>query len=329
MEELILKFNEIGIYNINKVGRKNATLGEMYNNLASKGVRIPNGFAITAKAYKYFIEYNKLRSPLQELMSKLETAEFSNLTEIGSKARKLILEGRFPLDLETSIATAYNCLSNNKKREIVVVVRSSPSAENNFTDNFSGLHDSFLNIKGIVPLVYAVKCCFASLYTDRAIKHRQNKCFDHNKVFLSVGIQKMVRSDLGCSGTGFTLESESALPGMVHIAGTWGLGETITEGTVAPDEFIVLKNSLKNNKIAILQKKLGSKSKILVSNENASGINSTVMKITPRKCTERFVLEDQEIEYLARWAVIIEDYYQRPVDFEWAKDGLSGELYII
>lgn len=329
MEELILKFSEIGIDNINKVGRKNANLGEMYNNLASKGIQIPDGFAITAKAYKYFIEYNKLRSPLQELMTQLNNIDLSNLAEIGAKARKLILEGRFPLDLETSITTAYNCLSENKKRDIVVVIRSSPSAENHFIDSFSGLHDSFLNIKGIVPLVYAVKCCFASLYTDRAIKHRHNICFDHNKVFLSVGIQKMVRSDLGCSGIGFTIEPKSALPGMVHIAGTWGFGETIAEEMVAPDEFIIFKNSLKNNKKAILQKKLGSKSKILVSNENASGINSTVLKITPRKYTERFILEDPEIENLARWAIILEDYFQKPVDFEWAKDGLSGELYII
>lgn len=329
MEKLILKFSEIGIDDISKVGGKNASLGEMYNNLTSKGLRIPNGFAITTKAYKYFIEYNKLRGPLQELLVKLDTVDFTNLAEIGSKARKLILEGRFPLDLETSITTAYNSLSDDKERDFAVAVRSSATAEDLSNASFAGQHDSYLNIKGSVPLIYAVKCCFASLYTDRAVKYRQDKGFDHNKVFLSVGIQQMVRSDLGCSGVGFTLEPESGFRNVVHIAGTWGLGETIVQGTVTPDEFIIFKTSLKNNKKAILQKNLGSKSKILVYNDNAAGTNSTVLKVTPRKYSSSFVLEDSEIEILARWAIIIEDYYQKPMDFEWAKDGLSGELYII
>ncbi|MCV2484298.1 phosphoenolpyruvate synthase [Flavobacterium sp. SH_e] len=329
MEKLILKFNEIGIDDINKVGGKNASLGEMYNNLASKGIRIPNGFAITTMAYKYFIEYNKLRAPLQELLAKLDVSEFTNLTEIGSKARKLILEGRFPLALETSITAGYNSLSDNKERDFAVAVRSSATAEDLSAASFAGQHDSYLNIKGSVPLIYAVKCCFASLYTDRAIKYRQDKGFDHNSVFLSVGIQQMVRSDLGCSGIGFTLEPESGFRDVVHIAGTWGLGETIVQGTVTPDEFIIFKTSLKKGRKAILQKNLGSKSRLLAYNDNASGTNSTILKITPRKYSGSFVLEDPEIENLARWAVIIEDYYQKPMDFEWAKDGLSGELYII
>lgn len=329
MEKLILKFSEIGIDDIIKVGGKNASLGEMYNNLASKGIRVPNGFAVTTKAYKYFVEYNRLRAPLQQLMSELDTAEFSNLSQIGAKARRLILEGRFPLDLETSITAAYNSLSDDKKRDFAVAVRSSATAEDLSSASFAGQHDSYLNIKGSVPLIYAVKCCFASLYTDRAIKYRQDKVFDHNKVFISVGIQQMVRSDLGCSGVGFTLEPESGFRDVVHIAGTWGLGETIVQGTVTPDEFLIFKTSLKNNKKAILQKNLGSKSKILVYNDNASGTNSTMLKVTPRKYTGTFVLEDPEIEKLAKWAVIIEEYYQKPMDFEWAKDGLSGELYII
>ncbi|MXO06705.1 phosphoenolpyruvate synthase [Flavobacterium sp. HBTb2-11-1] len=329
MEKLILKFSEIGIDDINTVGGKNASLGEIYNNLTTKGIRIPNGFAITTKAYKYYMEYNKLRVPLQELLASLDSSGFTNLTEIGSKARKLILQGRFPLDLEASITAGYNSLSNDKKRDFAVAVRSSATAEDLSNASFAGQHDSYLNIKGSVALIYAVKCCFASLYTDRAIKYRHDKGFDHNKVFLSVGIQQMVRSDLGCSGIGFTLEPESGFRGVVHLAGTWGLGETIVQGTVTPDEFIIFKPSLKNSRKAILQKNLGSKSKMLVYNENASGTNSTTLKITPRKYSESFVLEDLEIENLARWAVIIEDYYQKPMDFEWAKDGCSGELYII
>jgi pyruvate, water dikinase len=291
MEKLILKFSEIGIDDINTVGGKNASLGEMYNNLTTKGIRIPNGFAITTKAYKYYMEYNKLRVPLQELLASLDSSGFTNLAEIGSKARKLILQGRFPLDLEASITAGYNSLSNDKKRDFAVAVRSSATAEDLSNASFAGQHDSYLNIKGSVALIYAVKCCFASLYTDRAIKYRHDKGFDHNKVFLSVGIQQMVRSDLGCSGIGFTLEPESGFRGVVHLAGTWGLGETIVQGTVTPDEFIIFKPSLKNSRKAILQKNLGSKSKMLVYNENASGTNSTTLKITPRKYSESFVLE--------------------------------------
>lgn len=327
MKKYILNFNQIGINDISKVGGKNASLGEMYNNLIVQGIRIPNGFAITTTAYTDFINYNNLNAPLNELMKLLDKKDFMNLSEIGSKARKLLLDAKFPLDLQTAISSAYTNLS--KDNELTVAVRSSATAEDLASASFAGQHDSFLNIKGTMPLIYAVKCCFASLYTDRAIKYREDKGFDHNKVFLSVGIQQMVRSDLACSGIGFTLEPESGFRDLIHIAGTWGLGETIVQGTVTPDEFLVFKTTLKNNQKAILQKNLGTKTKMLIYNENSAGINSTVLKVTPRKWCSKFVLQDSEIEKLARWALIIENHYHKPMDFEWAKDGMNGELYII
>lgn len=329
MEKFILKFSEIGINDISKIGGKNASLGEMYNNLTKKGILIPNGFAVTTNAYKHFIAYNNLAAVLEDLLKNLDTKEFTNLKEIGSSARKFLLNAKFPLDLQTEITSAYIFLSDGLEKNFGVAVRSSATAEDLANASFAGQHDSYLNIKGSMPLIYAVKCCFASLYTDRAIKYRLERGFDHNKVFLSVGVQQMVRSDLGCSGIGFTLEPESGFRNVIHIAGTWGLGETIVQGTVTPDEFLVFKTALKNNKKAILQKNLGSKSKMLVYNDDASGTNSTQLRITPRKCCEKFVLEDAEIEHLARCALIIEDHYNKPMDFEWAKDGLTGKQYII
>lgn len=327
MEKYILEFNQIGINDIAEAGGKNASLGEMYTNLTAQGIRVPNGFAISTTAYKDFVNYNNLSAPLNELMKLLDKEGFTNLSEIGSKARKLLMDAKFPLDLQTEISSAYTKLS--KDSDMAVAVRSSATAEDLANASFAGQHDSFLNIKGTMPLIYAVKCCYASLYTDRAIKYRQDKGFDHEKVFLSVGIQEMVRSDLACSGIGFTLEPESGFRDLIHIAGTWGLGETIVQGTVTPDEFLVFKTSLKNNKKAILQKNPGVKNEMLIYNENSAGINSTVLKVTPRKWCNKFVLEDSEIEKLARWALIIESHYNKPMDFEWAKDGLNGELYII
>ncbi|MBE8726052.1 PEP/pyruvate-binding domain-containing protein [Flavobacterium hungaricum] len=327
MEKYILKFNQIGINDISKVGGKNASLGEMYNNLIPQGIRIPNGFAITTTAYKDFIKYNNLNARLDELMKLLDKKDFMNLNEIGSKARKLLLDAKFPLDLQTAISSAYTDLS--KDNEMTVAVRSSATAEDLANASFAGQHDSFLNIKGTMPLIYAVKCCFASLYTDRAIKYRLDKGFDHDKVFLSVGIQQMVRSDLACSGIGFTVSSEPRLSRVLYIAGTWGLGRTIVKTMVDPDEFLICKSSIENNCKTIIEKSLGAKNKMLVYHDNPAGINSTALKITPGKCCLKFVLEDHEIEKLFSWAIIMENYYQKPISFEWAKDGIDQTLYIV
>jgi len=327
MEKYIKKFSETGIGDISVVGGKNASLGEMFNNLMRKGVPIPNGFAVTVFAYKHFLEYNAIAESLRQLIHNLDTKEFSNLEETGKKARKLITDSTFPQDLENEIIEVYDNLFEQPNQE--VAVRSSATAEDLADASFAGLHDSYLNIKGHYALIYAIKCCFASLYTDRAIKYREDRHYNHQSVFLSVGVQQMVRSDLGCSGIGFTLEPESGFKEVIHLAGTWGLGENIVQGLITPDEFLLFKPSLRNNKKAILQKNLGAKNRMLVYNDNAIGTYSTYNKVTPYELQEKFVLNDNEIQTLGHWALVIEEHYGKPMDFEWAKDGLTNELYII
>jgi pyruvate, water dikinase len=327
MEKFIKSFDQISINDIAQVGGKNASLGEMFSQLTSKGLLIPNGFAITVAAYRHFVNYNNLEGRLQMLMRELDKQTYSNLNEIGEKARNLIMEGHMPDDLKLAIINAYDCLFDTADQR--VAVRSSATAEDLPDASFAGQHESYLNIQGHMALLYSVKRCFASLYTDRAIKYREDKGFDHNKVFLSVGVQQMVKADTGCSGVGFTLEPESGFKDVVHLAGVWGLGENIVQGTVTPDEFLVFKPSLKNKKKAILQKNLGSKSKMLVYTDNDDQVNTTINKDTPWELCEQYVLTDDEIENLAKWALLIEDHYQKPMDFEWAKDGSSHQIYII
>lgn len=327
MKKYILEFSEIGVDDIAVVGSKNASLAAMYNNLIPLGINIPNGFAITINAYKDFINYNNLQPSLGQLMDLLDKTKFTNLKEIGLKARNLLLNAKFPLELQTDISSSYTSLFGDK--DLAVAVRSTAIAEDFPNASFTGLHDSFLNIKRAMPLIYAVKCCFASFYTDSAIKYREDLGFDHDNVFLSIGIQHMVRSDLACSGIGFTIEHETGIRDIIHISGTWGLKGIIVESPIISDAFFVFKSALKNNEKVIIQKKLGSKTKMFVYNDNLIDINSTVIKMTPRKWCERFILEDSEIEKLARWALVIESYYNKPIAFEWAKDGLTGELYIV
>ncbi|MEO8950154.1 MAG: phosphoenolpyruvate synthase [Mucilaginibacter sp.] len=327
MEKLIKKFSEISINDIAEVGGKNASLGEMFNHLIKAGLLIPDGFSITSAAYKYFISFNKAEEKLRNLMIKLDRTDFSNLTKTGTEARKLIMNGLMPPDLKMAIIDAYDYLFDNVEQE--VAVRSSATAEDLPQASFAGQHESYLNIKGHHALIDAVIKCFASLYTDRAIKYREDKGFDHSKVFLSVGIQQMIRSDIGCSGIGFTLEPESGFKDVIHLAGTWGLGENIVQGVITPDEFLVFKPSLKRNLKAIIQKNLGSKSIMMTYADADDDIHATINKDTPREMREKFVLSDKEIEQLAKWALIIEDYYQKPMDFEWAKDGINHQIYII
>ncbi|HEY9000739.1 MAG TPA: phosphoenolpyruvate synthase [Mucilaginibacter sp.] len=327
MEAFIRKFSETGINDIAEVGGKNASLGEMYSHLTAKGLLVPNGFAITASAYRYFIDENTLTDQLSELMDKLDRKDFSNLGKTGAQARKLIMDAHMPPPLSFGITDAYDYLFDDSSQQ--VAVRSSATAEDLPDASFAGQHESYLNVQGHTALLYAVKKCFASLYTDRAIKYREDKGFDHNKVFLSVGVQEMVRADLGCSGVGFTLEPESGFRDVVHLAGVWGLGENIVQGAVTPDEFLIFKPSLKKGKKAILQRNLGTKTKMMVYADEDDDVNTTVNKDTPWEMRERFVLNDKEVEKLAEWALIIEDHYQKPMDFEWAKDGINHQLYII
>jgi pyruvate,water dikinase len=327
MENFIKKFSETGMGDVAEVGGKNASLGEMFTHLTVSGIMIPDGFSITAAAYRYFIRINGLEHELEKLMQDLNRVDFSNLAKTGAKARKLIMKSSLPGDLLTSIIDAYDNLFGQADQ--AVAVRSSATAEDLPEASFAGQHESFLNIKGHDALLLAVKKCFASLYTDRAIKYREDMGFDHGKVFLSVGIQQMVRSDKGCSGVGFTLEPESGFRDIIHIAGVWGLGENIVQGTVTPDEFLVFKPSLKRNLKSIIQKNLGGKNKMMVYADDHQSKNAVVNNDTPWELREQWVLDDSEIEQLARWALLIEEHYGKPMDFEWAKDGITNQLYII
>lgn len=325
MESYIRRFENISINDVGSVGGKNASLGEMFNNLSAKGIRVPDGFATTAFAFKKFLEYNKIAAPLKQLMLTLDRKDYLNLDEISMRARALMTNGKMPGELKEKIAEAYSTLCGDKETE--VAVRSSATAEDLPNASFAGQHESFLNIKGAEAVVEAVHKCFTSLYTARAIKYREDNGFAHEKVLLSAGVQKMVRSDKASSGVGFTLDPESGFRDVIHLAGVWGLGENIVQGTVTPDEFYVFKPTLQQKKMAIIQKKLGSKLKMMIYSDNKKG--STINTDTPLAKRNQYVLNDDEITRLANWALMIEQYYKRPMDIEWAKDGLTNELFII
>ena len=325
MKGYIKHFNEINLNDIPIVGGKNASLGEMYNQLSKKGVRIPNGFATTSAAFWEFLKENKIQESLKDLLKQLDKRNYSNLKTIGEQARTLILNGKFSSVFKEEIEHAYMQLSDNNTRE--VAVRSSATAEDLPDASFAGQHDTYLNIKGKAALLAAVKKCFASLYTNRAIKYREDKGFKHDTVALSVGVQHMVRSDKACSGVGFTIEPESGFENVILLSGVWGLGENIVQGTVNPDEFYVFKPSLKQNKYPVIQKKMGDKKLTMIYSQEKQK-TATVNLKTSKEKQEQFVLQDNEVVSLAYWAQLIEDHYQKPMDIEWAKDGLTNQLFI-
>lgn len=318
-------FNEIGITDTPIVGGKNSSLGEMYSKLSTKGIEVPNGFATTSLAFQEFLASNVLNEKLSNLMLSLDKTNYSNLKEVGAQARALFSSANLSQVLQAEIEQAYKQLCGD--HDVEVAVRSSATAEDLPTASFAGQHESFLNIKGTQALLEAVKKCYRSLYTDRAIKYREDNGFAHEKVFLSVGIQKMVRSDISASGVAFTLEPESGFRNIIHISGVWGLGENIVQGTVTPDEFLVFKTMLTIGKNAIIQKNLGAKEwTMMYSKEENENTLNVVTPIEKRNC---FVLSDEEITKLAVWCMIIEDHYRQPMDIEWAKDGITNEIFII
>jgi pyruvate,water dikinase len=322
---LIKKFTHIGISDIASVGGKNASLGEMYNQLTSKGVSIPNGFATTSIAFWKFLKENDIQEALENIMSGLDRIEYSNLALIGERARSLILKSEMSPAFSQAIISSYNYLCDDN--QVAVAVRSSATAEDLPDASFAGQHDTFLNIKGETALLQAVKQCFASLYTNRAIKYREDKGFLHKDIALSVGVQLMVRSDKGCSGVGFTIEPESGFENVILLSGVWGLGENIVQGTINPDEFYVFKPSLLNGKYPIIQKKLGDKRLTMIYAAEAE--KATTLNIdTHQDKQEQYVLSDEEIITLGNWAMLIEQHYKKPMDIEWAKDGLTNKLYI-
>ncbi|MBN3521980.1 phosphoenolpyruvate synthase [Algoriphagus lutimaris] len=325
MNDLVISFETIGIGDISKVGGKNASLGEMYQKLTPLGIRIPNGFAVTAVGYRLFLKENKLNQSIQEKLSKLDLDNFSNLREVSEEIKSLILQGKIPDSLAKEIVHSYQNIGGPNRTDPDVAVRSSATAEDLPGASFAGLHESFLNINGKQELLKAVRSCFASLYNGRAIKYRHDKGFDHLEIALSVGVQLMVRADKASSGVCFSIDPESGFTQSVLITGCWGLGENIVQGAVIPDEFLVFKPSLEKGKRAILSKKVGSKTKTMIYSEDGGVVNLD----TSKEKQKAFVLNDEEVEILGQWAIKIENHYGMPMDIEWAKDGFSGDLFIV
>ncbi|OAQ21112.1 phosphoenolpyruvate synthase [Thermosulfurimonas dismutans] len=329
---LILWFDEIGIKDVPLVGGKNASLGEMFRNLTPKGVKVPDGFAVTAEAYRYFIRENKLADKIKKALEGLDTHNVKDLQKRGKKVRNLILKAKMPPKLEEEIRKAYARLEEKYGKKVDVAVRSSATAEDLPEASFAGQQETYLNIRGADNVIEHVKKCFASLFTDRAISYREDKGFDHFSVYLSVAVQKMIRSDFASSGVMFTLDTESGFRDVVYITGAWGLGENVVQGKVNPDEFYVFKPTLKKGFRPILSKKLGSKEHKMVY---CSKGDSPVKDVKTTQAERRsFILSDDEILKLAEWAILIEEYYGRPMDIEWAKDGDgkkvgTGELFIV
>ncbi|HCE79481.1 MULTISPECIES: phosphoenolpyruvate synthase [Thermodesulfobacterium] len=329
---LILWFDQISKDDIPLVGGKNASLGEMYSKLTEKGIKVPYGFAVTAEAYRYFIKENHLDDKIKEILKGLDTHDVLDLQKRGKKIRTLLLKAKMPEKLEAAIRESYAELEKRYGKNTDVAVRSSATAEDLPDASFAGQQETFLNIRGVDNVVKYVQKCFASLFTDRAISYREDKGFDHFSVYISVAIQKMVRSDAACSGVMFTLDTETGFRDVVYITGTWGLGEALVQGKVTPDEYYVFKPTLKQGFRPILSKKLGSKHLKMVYGEDPKHPVKTVKTTKDERLS--FVLSDEEILKLAKWAMIIEEHYERPMDIEWAKDGDgktigTGEIFIV
>lgn len=329
-EKNILWFNEISIKDIPLVGGKNASLGEMFSKLTEKGINIPNGFATTSYFYRYFLEANDLLPKLKEVFKSLDSKNIRSLQKTGQKARDLILNAEFPDDLKKEMIAAYHELSEKyKTKNVDVAVRSSATAEDLPDASFAGQHESFLNVEGEKELLEAVKKCFVSLFNDRAISYREEKGFDHFKIALSAGVQKMIRSDLASAGVMFTLDTESGFKDVVLINGSWGLGEMVVKGRVITDEFLVFKPTLEKGFEPIISKKLGTKRRKLIYEKKKTTAVQTVEMSVPEKQQKQFILSDQEILQLARWATLIENHYGSGQDIEWAKDGRTKEFFIV
>ncbi len=319
-------FEEIGAHDIALVGGKNASLGEMIRNLSKKGINIPSGFAITAEAYKYVIEKAGIGQKIKDTLEDLDTHDMENLAERGEKIRNLIAHSPCPKKLEEEIRVAYREMEKKYGGGVDVAVRSSATAEDLPTASFAGQQTSYLNVRGEGDLLERVMDCFASLFTNRAISYRVDKGFDHRSVYLSVGVQKMVRSDLACSGVMFSIDTDSGFRDVVYITAAYGLGENVVQGVVDPDQFYVFKPTLKEGFRPIVEKKLGTKDRKLVYMRHGSGAEQKEVKVEEQR---QFALNDDEILILARWACIIEEHYGVPMDIEWAKDGANGGLFVV
>ena len=327
MQDYIVWFDQLGMNDVERVGGKNASLGEMISHLSSAGVRVPGGFATTSKAYWEFLSTNGLNEKINDTLAKLDVNDVNELARVGAEIRSWVMNAPFPEKLNQSLEQAFAELQNGNE-ELSVAVRSSATAEDLPEASFAGQQETFLNVKGIEKVKHLVKEVFASLFNDRAISYRVHHQFDHGQVALSAGIQKMVRSETASSGVMFTLDTESGFRDVVFITSSYGLGETVVQGAVNPDEFYVHKPTFEAGRPAILRRNLGSKAiKMVYSQDQSDALVETVKVEKSQRA--KFSLTDDELNELTRQALIIEKHYQRPMDIEWAKDGDDGLLYIV
>lgn len=322
----IKRLNEVGISDVGLVGGKNASLGEMLRALTGRGICVPSGFAITAEGYRHFVEQAGLDRTIRGILEGLDTSDMKGLASRGARVRRAITEAPLPRELEQEIVQSYIAMEEEYGKDVDVAVRSSATAEDLPDASFAGQQDTYLNVKGRKELLDKIRSCFASLFTNRAISYREDKGFDHFDVYLSVGVQKMVRSDLACSGVMFSIDTESGFKDAVYITGAYGLGENVVQGTVNPDQYYVFKPTLSLGYDAVIEKRLGTKTKKLVYRSQGRGTRQAAVPLQERN---RFILDDSEVLDLARWACIIEEHYRTPMDIEWAKDGLTGGLFVL
>ncbi|WP_375753548.1 phosphoenolpyruvate synthase [Vibrio sp. HN007] len=328
MQDHTLWLNTLNMEDVDKVGGKNASLGEMVSNLANAGVTVPNGFATTAFAFHQFLEYEGLNQRIYDILKALDVDDVKALQKAGATIRQWILDAPFPIELEQNIRQNYQALTDGNP-EMSVAVRSSATAEDLPDASFAGQQETFLNVKGIDAVLEATKHVFASLFNDRAISYRVHQGFDHEGIALSVGIQRMIRSDIAASGVMFSIDTETGFDNAVFITSSWGLGEMVVQGAVNPDEFYVHKPMLEAGNHAVIKKTFGSKlTKMIYSDETEVGKQVQIIDTSDEE-RNQFSLTNDELEELAKQALIIERHYQRPMDIEWAKDGIDGKLYIV
>ncbi|MDU8924145.1 phosphoenolpyruvate synthase [Pasteurellaceae bacterium LIM206] len=326
----IIWFENLRMTDVESVGGKNASLGEMISQLTGKGVRVPNGFATTAEAYRKFLAHNGLSERISTALAQLNVDDVTELARVGKNIRQWILDTPFPDELDTEIEQAWRkMITEAGSDQISVAVRSSATAEDLPDASFAGQQETFLNIKGLANVKEAIKQVFASLYNDRAISYRVHKGFAHDIVALSAGVQRMVRSDSGAAGVMFSIDTESGFEDVVFVTASYGLGETVVQGAVNPDEFYVHKPTLAAGRPAILRKTLGSKQIKMIFTEQAQAGKSVQVVDVPEEQRRQFAISDEEITELAQYAVIIEQHYGRPMDIEWGRDGIDGKLYIL
>jgi len=339
MSAFIKWFKEIGIKDTNEVGGKNASLGEMYNHLTPLGVNVPNGFAVTATAYRHYLDVNNLWEPIAKLFENFNPDDIDELKAVGKAARGLIMKGEVPEDLKKEILSSYAKLKEEYGDDVSLAVRSSATAEDSPTASFAGQNETYLNIKGDDNLLWAYKMCIASNFTDRSISYKYTHNFDPLKVYLSAVIMKMVRSDLGSSGVMFSIDTETGFKDVVFINAAWGLGENVVQGTIDPDSFFIHKPTFKKGHKAVLKRKRGNKEKTMVFSDKLETANLaeqfTKNIKTPIDKKMQFAITDEEVLQLADWAIKIEEHYTEvnghytPMDMEWAKDGVDGKLYMV